>query len=223
MVGFQKRTCCILTETTGIFCILTSWVHAHTYKEYVAKNIPQRDSVLREILHFLPTHHHQQWAGISQNGKAKGCYFHFWKHATVLPLDHKVHITLWFPFLDIWLCKSICEYLNEISTKYCHITTFRKPLTKATQLILISILGNSDQISQQKYWKILIKWRKFVWSWSWLNHDAKHKQSWDNWEILFEMWVGGISKICKNAHKMQKIQMSKVIQDTWYQTRQHCG
>ena len=127
------------------------------------------------------------------------------------PLDHKVHITLWFPFLDIWPWKSICEYLNEISTKYCHITTFRKPLTKATQLILISILGNSDQISQQKYWKILIKWRKFVWSWSWLNHDAKHKQTWDNWEILFETQVWEISKICKNAHKMQKSQLSKVI------------
>ena len=44
-----------------------------------------------------------------------------------------------------------------------------------------------------------------------MNHDAKHKQTLDNWEILFEMQVWEISKICKNAHKMQKIQLSKVI------------
>ncbi len=40
-----------------------------------------------------------------------------------------------FPFLEIWPWKSISKYLNEISTKHCQTTKFRKPLTKATQLI----------------------------------------------------------------------------------------
>ena len=137
-----SKTCCIVTETAGTFCILTWWVGAHTYKEYVAKNAPQRHSVLREILHFLATHHHQQWADISQNGNALFPFLETRHWITKCTLHY------WFPFLDIWPWKSICEYLNEITTKYCHITTFRKPLTKATQLILISILGNSDQISQ---------------------------------------------------------------------------
>ena len=130
-----------------------------------------------------------------------------------LPLDHKVHITLWFPFLDIWPWKSMCEYLNEISTKHCHITTFRKPLTKATQLILIYILGNSDQISQQKYWKILIKWRKFMWSWSWLNHDAKHKQTLDNWKYFLKHECEKFQKSAKMLIKCRKFSWAR-----WYRT-----
>ena len=51
------------------------------------------------------------------------------------PLDPKVHINYQFPFLVIWPWKSIGEYLNEINTKHCHTTTFRKPLTRATHLI----------------------------------------------------------------------------------------
>jgi len=43
-----------------------------------------------------------------------------------LPLDPRAHISL----------ISISFFnLNEISTKHCHTTAFRKPLTKATQLI----------------------------------------------------------------------------------------
>ena len=52
-----------------------------------------------------------------------------------------------------------------------------------------------------------------MWSWSWLNHDAKHKQTWDNWEILFETQVWEISKICKNAHKCRKFSWAR-----WYRT-----
>ena len=44
-----------------------------------------------------------------------------------------------FPFLEMWPWKSISKYLNEISTKHCHTTTFMKPLTKATQLIWCSL------------------------------------------------------------------------------------
>ena len=51
------------------------------------------------------------------------------------PLDPKVCHTYQFPFLEIWPWRSIGEYLNEITTKHCHTTTYRKPLTQATQLI----------------------------------------------------------------------------------------
>ena len=104
-----SKTCCILTETTGIFCILTWWVCAHTYKEYVAKNMPQRHSVLREILHFLATHHHQQWADISQNGKAKGRYFHYWKPTTGSQSAHYIMVSI-FRYLtlkiNLWISQS---------------------------------------------------------------------------------------------------------------------
>ena len=66
------------------------------------------------------------------------------------PLDHKMHITVWFPFLDIWPWKLICEYLNEISTKYHHITTFRKPLTTT-----IKAMGHDDIITIWQYSKTL--------------------------------------------------------------------
>ena len=48
-------------------------------------------------------------------------------------LKHTLHHQ--FPSLEVWPWKTISGYLNEISTKHCHTTRFRKPLTRATQLI----------------------------------------------------------------------------------------
>jgi len=50
------------------------------------------------------------------------------------PLDPKVHITLPISFFRNLTLK-ISKYLNEINTKHCHATIFRKSLTRATQLI----------------------------------------------------------------------------------------
>ena len=134
LLSTVSKTCCILTESNGSFNILTWWVSAYTYKEYVPKNVPQNDSVLREILQFLAAHHHQQWAAISQSGKAKGCYFHFRKSCHWMSTHYIINF-LQFPFWDIWPWEWISEYFNEISTKHCHTTIFRKPLTMATKLI----------------------------------------------------------------------------------------
>jgi hypothetical protein len=55
-------------------------------------------------------------------------------------LKHTLHHQ--FPSLEVWPCKSISGYLNEISTKHCHTTRFRKPLTRATQLINPEIMSS---------------------------------------------------------------------------------
>ena len=60
LLSTVRKTCCILTQTSYIFCIVTWWISAHPYKEYVPKNAPHRYSVLREILQFLAAHDHQQ-------------------------------------------------------------------------------------------------------------------------------------------------------------------
>ena len=94
LLSTVSKTCCILTETIWIFYILTWWMSAYTYKEYVPKNAPQKHSILREILQFLAAHHHQQWPDISKNGKADVRYFLFWKPAT----GSKVHIPVSISF-----------------------------------------------------------------------------------------------------------------------------
>ena len=83
LLSTVSMTCWILTETSGIFYILTWWMGAYTYKEYIPKKAPQEYSILREILPFLAAHHHQQWADISKNRKPEVRYFHFWKPATL--------------------------------------------------------------------------------------------------------------------------------------------
>ena len=60
LLSTVSKTFYILMEYSHIFCILTSWMSAYTYKEYIPKNAPQKYSVLREILQFLAAHHHQQ-------------------------------------------------------------------------------------------------------------------------------------------------------------------
>ncbi len=60
LLSTVSKTCWILTERSGIFYILTYWIDAFTYKEYVPKNAPQKYPVLREILPFLAAHHQQQ-------------------------------------------------------------------------------------------------------------------------------------------------------------------
>ena len=95
LLSTVSKTFYILMEYIRIFCILTSWMSAYTY---IPKNAPQKYSVSREILQFLAAHHHQQWADMSQNGKANGCYFHFWKPTRNPPLNAKAHITLSISF-----------------------------------------------------------------------------------------------------------------------------
>jgi hypothetical protein len=53
LLSTVSKTCWILTETSGIFYILTWWMGAYTYKEYIPKKVPQEYSILREILPFL--------------------------------------------------------------------------------------------------------------------------------------------------------------------------
>ena len=60
LLSTVSKTYCILMETTCIFHILTWWIGAYTYKEYVLKKAPQKYPVSREILQFLSVHHHQQ-------------------------------------------------------------------------------------------------------------------------------------------------------------------
>ena len=51
-VATVSKTCCILTETTWTFCILTWWIGAYTYKEYVFEKTHKNIHIKREC-HFL--------------------------------------------------------------------------------------------------------------------------------------------------------------------------
>ena len=96
------------------------WIQGFKSDSKSALKSTAQIEVWTTLLHVLATHHHQQWAGISQNGKAKGCYFHFWKPATGSQRTHYIWVSF-FRYLTLKINLWISQWNQHQILSYNHI------------------------------------------------------------------------------------------------------